>query len=326
MKATISITLFSMFGAALATASPAADTTPANARELGLVRWGRELDAAAGESNATGKPIAILFQEVPGCATCVGFGETALSHPLVVEALESEFIPVLVYNNRSGRDAEILKRFGEPAWNNPVVRFVDASERDVIPRRDGVWSTSALAARMAGALRAAGRTVPRYLELVASEGNPPGAETATFAMRCFWSGEACLGEIDGVIASRAGFLEGREAVELTFDPARCSYARLLERVKGDGCADLAFAHDDDQEREARRVFGDRVRRVATYATDAPDSDQKYYVAHSMFRELALTPVQAARLNAALGRGGDGAEWLSPRQIAQARATQTDGPR
>ena len=34
--------------------------------EIGLVRWGRDLEAAQKESAASGKPILMLFQEVPG--------------------------------------------------------------------------------------------------------------------------------------------------------------------------------------------------------------------------------------------------------------------
>jgi len=36
------------------------------AEELGNVGWGRDLDAAKAKSAETGKPILLLFQEVPG--------------------------------------------------------------------------------------------------------------------------------------------------------------------------------------------------------------------------------------------------------------------
>ena len=36
------------------------------AEELGNVAWGRDLDAAKAKSAETGKPILVLFQEVPG--------------------------------------------------------------------------------------------------------------------------------------------------------------------------------------------------------------------------------------------------------------------
>ena len=36
------------------------------AEELGQVAWGRDIDAAKAKSAETGKPILLLFQEVPG--------------------------------------------------------------------------------------------------------------------------------------------------------------------------------------------------------------------------------------------------------------------
>jgi hypothetical protein len=91
---------------------------PDNPVEIGLVRWQRDFPAAIIEAGRTGKPVFLLFQEVPGCIGCRTFGSEVLSHPLLVESIEDNFIPVLAYNNRSGgMDAELLARFDEPAWN-----------------------------------------------------------------------------------------------------------------------------------------------------------------------------------------------------------------
>jgi len=65
-----------------------------------------------------------------------------------------------VPNNRPGKSAEILKRFGEPAWNYQVVRYLNASAKDLIPREDQIWTVSATAERMVRALKAAGKPVP----------------------------------------------------------------------------------------------------------------------------------------------------------------------
>jgi len=80
-----------------------------------------------------------------------------------VKAIESEFVPVLIHNNKPGSDAKLLKRFKEPAWNFQVVRFLDAKGADIIPRKDRVWTTPALAARMVAALKKHGRDVPLAL-------------------------------------------------------------------------------------------------------------------------------------------------------------------
>ena len=196
------------------------------ARELGAVQWGRDLDAALARSAQDGRPVFVLFQEVPGCSTCVSFGEQVLSHPLLVEAIETEFHPVFVYNNRPGRDAEILERFDEPAWNNPVVRLLDSDGNDLISRRAGVWTPHRMGERMVQALDVAGRNIPRFLHETVDETRPRSEERATFGMDCYWRGEACLGAIPGILSSRTGFLGGSEVVEVRFDPDTTTYESL----------------------------------------------------------------------------------------------------
>ena len=143
--------------------------TPKNPIEAGDVRWGRDLDAALTRSANTGKPVLILFQEIPGCSGVRKFGREVLTNPSLVEAIENEFIPVLVYNNRKGgMDEELLRRFNEPAWNYQVIRFLDADGREVIPRKDRIWTTGGVASRMVEALGASNRPIPKYLEDLAT--------------------------------------------------------------------------------------------------------------------------------------------------------------
>lgn len=91
-----------------------------------------------------------------------------LTQPQLVRAIEEEFIPVLVYNNRnSGMDRVLLERYREPAWNFQVIRFLDARGRDIIPRKDRVWTARGVAARMVKTLETFKRPVPDYLEELA---------------------------------------------------------------------------------------------------------------------------------------------------------------
>jgi hypothetical protein len=245
---------------------PRAFAEQSRQRELGDVDWERNFAGAEQRARESGLPMFALFQEVPGCQTCVSFGEQVLSHPLLVEAIETEFVPVAVFNNRGGADRAVLERFEEPAYNNPVVRFLDGDGQDLLPRKAGVWFPRAIGERMIDALVAANRAVPIYLRDVVDELSAAGGERATFAMHCYWAGEACLGDIGGVVASQAGWLEGREVVELRFDPSVVSYRELLGAAPA--CSDAVYTHSDEQQRVAELIFGKNANRASGFARAA----------------------------------------------------------
>ncbi len=282
--------------------------------ELGLVRFERDLDAGLAAAESTGKPVFLLFQEIPGCSTCVSFGEDVLSHPLLVDAIEAEFVPVAIHNNKPGKDADALARYSEPSWNNPVVRFVDSAGKDLLPRKDGVTSAAAIAERAVRALEAARRPVPRYLRLLLAETAPKGRATAAFAMHCFWEGEARLGAIDGVLATRAGFLDGQEVVEVVFDPGVVAFDRLAAEAKRLECAAAVYAPDE----AARSAAGAGAKVLKDAVREAPRADQKHALSLSPLRLVPMTESQAARVNAAVARGEDPADLLSPSQAALAK--------
>lgn len=298
------------------------DETP----ELGMVVWGRDLDAAQEISRKTGKPIFLQFQEIPGCQTCQDYGNGPLSHPLLVEAIEDLFVPVLIHNNKKGKDAEILKRFGEPSWNNPVVRFINADGKDIIPRKDSVWKTTAMAKRMVDSLKANQSKVPNYLASVANQ--KPKREKAIFAMHCYWEGEAKLGMLDGVLDTRSSWIGKKEVVEVDFDPAITSYQQILNTARKMECATTIFATNSKQADIASIDFAKDVEilQKGFEPRIAKESDQKYYLRNSSYRHLPLTKTQSTKINAILGKKflekkmsrkeseGLISNQLSPRQI------------
>jgi hypothetical protein len=265
-------------------------------------------------SAETGAPVFALFQEVPGCDTCVSYGTRVLSHPLIAEAVETLFVPLAVFNNGAGGDREALERFGEPAWNNPVVRIVDSEGRGLVKRLAGDYTIAGTAGAMIEALQKADRDVPFYLEAVRAENAPfTRPEKAIFSMFCFWSGEIDLGRIEGVVSTRSGFVKGREAVEVKFDPSVVTFEGLLEQAERIRCAERVFALDDTQWDTARRVLpGGKVERAAGFRADR---QVKYYMSKTAYRFIPLTPVQAIRVNRALYEGLDPAAFLSNRQRA-----------
>lgn len=107
-----------------------------------------------------------------------------LSHPLLVEAAETLFVPVAIKNNTKGdADSAVRAHFKEPAWNNPVVRFLEANEKELAPKLKKDWSVLALASGMVTALRASERPVPTWLDLLAKEkvSQRLGLERAVFS-------------------------------------------------------------------------------------------------------------------------------------------------
>ena len=104
-----------------------------------------------------------------------------LSHPQIVEAAEDEFVPMCVYNNVEGEDERVLEAFGEPSWNNPVIRVVDTRGEDQVKRNGADWTVAGVAEAMVAALD---DEAPAYLELLAQEDRArhTEVETAIFGM------------------------------------------------------------------------------------------------------------------------------------------------
>jgi len=103
----------------------------------------------------------------------------------VIEAAETAFVPVCIYNNTEGdHDAAVRKRYEEPAWNYPVMRVVDAKGKDLIDRVADQWYLAGMTKAMVAGLRAAKVDVPPYLEVLNAEalGHQRGVETAVFGM------------------------------------------------------------------------------------------------------------------------------------------------
>ena len=266
---------------------------PTQPEEAGTVAWGRDLNAALTACKQAGRPVFALFQEIPGCAGCKQFGRDVLSNPLVVAAIESAFTPLLIHNNKSGRDAEVMQRFAEPAWNYQVVRFLDADGGDIIPRKDRVWESGPLAERMIAALEKAKRPVPANLKLAAAE-NSPRLRQAVFAMGCFWTGEMELGKIEGVVTTEAGFMEGREVALVRYDPGIIALPKLIAAAENVRCANAVHVPAAElQEARATRL---RIGTISGYRT-APAADQKKQIPGTAVEKLGLTGAQATKVNA-----------------------------
>ena len=263
-----------------------------NPIELGTVHWLRSMSEAQVKSKAENKPILILFQEIPGCQTCRNYGSEVLTHPLIVEAIETHFIPLAIHNNKGGDDATVLNRYNEPAWNNPVVRIVDESGEDILKRLSGNYSLAGLSSYLANALIKEKGKAPAYLQLLADEltAEANGTMQHTYSMYCFWTGEALFGKVNGVIKTSAGFQGGKEVVIVEYDPHLVAASKLHEIAENHKC------------------------NIVTSGTFRMDATPKYYLSNSKYKTVPMTELQKCRVNSALAEGQNPDEFLSKRQL------------
>ena len=309
-----------VFGIGMSTSAIAAAPTKGakrhvdQPRELGRVHWMRGFDIAARRAEREGKPLLVLFQEVPGCHTCTTYGDKVLSHPLIIDAAQELFVPVAVYNNIKGDDEKTLASFKEPAWNNPVVRVMTHDRKPLATRVNEDYTVLGLASAMADALGKMNRPVPEYLALLVEEldATKRGPERATFVMHCFWEGEGALGNVPGVVSTMSGFVGKDEVVEVLFDPKDVSFDSLYRKASSMKCADKVYARTDEQLTTARGKLGDKA--IRTDEATRPDKDPKYYLAQTPYRHVPMTELQAMRVNAAIPEKKDPKRFLSPGQL------------
>ena len=285
-----------------------------NPLEAGEVNWLRNFEEAKHESKEKNKPIFILFQEIPGCSTCQRYGQEILSHPLIVETIEDFFVPLLIHNNKQGADAEVLAMYKEPAWNNPVVRLVDAEGVNIINRLAGAYSPYDVVHYMINGLIKTQQSIPTYLSLLEEEllMEKLGTKETFFSMYCFWSGEKQIAKQKGVAYTEAGYMDGKEVVKVRYAPDLISYESLLERSEKVQCASGAYSNDHSERKIAAEKLGNtNAQNTKMYRKDKED---KYYLSKSDLQYIPLTDLQKSRTNSMIAERLNPVDILSPRQI------------
>src|SRR3954466_12178247 len=262
-------------------------------RELGDVMWLRDYDRALALAAEQGKPVLLLFQEVPGCLTCVRFGQDVLTHPLMVELIADRFVPVAIFNNHRGADAEILRRYDEPSWNNPVVRFLGPDGAELLPKLADRYDALGLHEKITAVLEMLGDDIPGYFrslgrDLLVEYGL---SKRATYTTPCFWSGETSLAQHPAVITTDAGWVDGEEVVQVHFDSREVSRRDLDAYARAEGFGPIESGGFE------------------------LDREPQFYLRKNAARHLPLTPAQRTRINLAVPYRIPLSDLLSPQQSA-----------
>jgi len=205
--------------------------------------------------------------------------------------------------------------FSEPAWNNPVVRIVNSDKKNLIKRVSGNYSKLSVVNAMVEALIYHGEDVPSFLQLLKEEleAEYTGVETATFSMYCFWTGEKKLADVNGVLETQAGWMDGREVVEVKYNPIKVSYENLVNEAKQAQCASHVFTENNNQASEAKKIVGNGS--ASPKSKFRLDKEPKYYLSKSVYRFVPMTQLQAAKVNSKLGKGQSPDAFLSPKQLS-----------
>ncbi len=133
-------------------------------------------------------------------------------------------------------------------------------------------------------------------------------------------GETGLGLINGVVATRAGWIDRTEVVEATFDPAVVSYDAVLRKAVELDCDRPVFARNRKQIETAGRLGCEKA--VLNRDPIRHDNDTKYYLQKTPYRFVPMTELQAALLNAQPTAAG-AASILSPGQLGLAETIEAN---
>ncbi|MDQ8756589.1 peptide-methionine (S)-S-oxide reductase MsrA [Sphingosinicella sp. LHD-64] len=152
----------------------------------------------------------------------------------------------------------------------------------------------------------------------AAQGQPARTERAIFAGGCFWSTERDMEAVPGVISAVSGLTGGRtanptyeqslrtdtghrEAVLVTYDPARISYAELVRRFlrtidptdaegqfcdRGPGYRTAVFAMNPIQRREAMAAITEANRALGGRVVTPVINSGRFYPAGPEHQDYA----------------------------------------
>lgn len=147
----------------------------------------------------------------------------------------------------------------------------------------------------------------------------PETRVALFSMYCYWSGEATVGQVPGVVATRIGDLKGNEVVEVTYDPRRTGLSELVAALKRNSAFYSLIVPDTTAKAAAAGVVPASDVRVEPSKATFIESKYSLKTKRPDLYYLDLTEEQAIALNSWCYFGGRMPDVLSPQLLAKADA-------
>lgn len=283
----------------------------------------------------SGKPIFYIMTD-PIHGINVEAELDAFSHPLLVEALESLFIPVLI-TPKKDRPLEIkgFTCLEESELHAFAVGFLDEVGSDLVPPLSyDDLSSIAIVEAIVAALTAKQQAIPKYVDLLAEEMRGITSVTnrrARFGLDGVASPELAFAGLEGVLATRVGSLHGQfeKVVEVVYDFKRLTFSALARfAIAKVPCETTTIFCQSNDECMAARLEAVKLGKLEGMTTDLQVFIE--YVGFCTFepfidlsalrqtpmRFVPLTELQSSKANSLIhdGRFNDATRLLSPRQV------------
>ncbi|KAL7575779.1 hypothetical protein ACA910_003108 [Epithemia clementina (nom. ined.)] len=294
---------------------------------------------------ASGKPMLAIETRLPGDSDA---GKNVFSHPLVVEACQSLFIPVVrvvreeedeAQRRRSmGTGAAFVQRAPSGKSCRTKAAFLDPRSGAILaePLYGDRLTLPYMVATMVDVLQnwKSCPAVPKFLSLLCEEetgkvdmsvNSQNGIKTKDYSA-FFATDDNALCEVefaglDGVFATRAVFIVGRRGVEISYDSRKIAFCSLVRHALKQDLASVVYYQTNDEKRAAEveiaRIEQSSVTLDMFEGGLQPDYDPKRALRKTPLRFVPMLDIQATRANRLvhMGRFDEAMHLLSPQQGA-----------
>ena len=151
------------------------------------------------------------------------------------------------------------------------------------------------------------------LLFVFSSGASANTESATFSMYCYWTGEATLGRVPGIINSKIGTLDGREIVRVDFDSGTTNLLELTKALKSEHSFYSLITRNEGERDHAQKFLKSSEITVITAEPSFVEAKYSLKASHPEIYYLDLTEHQAIVLNSWSYFGGTMPDVLTASQ-------------